>query len=231
MKQTALKVVALLAFAWCAFPSVARANAVSVTPFHINYAVNNLQYDVNSIVIFEENNGGWGSTNTFSAPTNPGTTVITDPFLKTQTIFNTFMIGLASNLPGDASPDQQHIVLFANNTFAQNATRIAWGSIFPTTSETTLIQDLNNLASGVSNNLFNFASGEAISNNVSTIAFTPGDAFTAIAFSDGTVIGTGQSYISAAVPEPSTWAMMILGFCGLGFLAYRRKNQIALSAA
>lgn len=25
------------------------------------------------------------------------------------------------------------------------------------------------------------------------------------------------------VPEPSTWAMMILGFCGLGFIAYRRK--------
>jgi hypothetical protein len=26
-----------------------------------------------------------------------------------------------------------------------------------------------------------------------------------------------------AVPEPSTWAMMILGFCGLGFMAYRKK--------
>jgi hypothetical protein len=27
----------------------------------------------------------------------------------------------------------------------------------------------------------------------------------------------------APVPEPSTWAMMILGFCGIGFMAYRRK--------
>lgn len=27
----------------------------------------------------------------------------------------------------------------------------------------------------------------------------------------------------AAVPEPSTWAMMILGFLGVGFMAYRRK--------
>ena len=27
-----------------------------------------------------------------------------------------------------------------------------------------------------------------------------------------------------AVPEPSTWAMMILGFAGIGFMAYRRKN-------
>jgi hypothetical protein len=28
-----------------------------------------------------------------------------------------------------------------------------------------------------------------------------------------------------AVPEPSTWAMMILGFFGVGFMAYRRKRQ------
>jgi hypothetical protein len=35
----------------------------------------------------------------------------------------------------------------------------------------------------------------------------------------------------AAVPEPSTWAMMILGFCGVGFMAYRRKAKPALMAA
>ena len=29
----------------------------------------------------------------------------------------------------------------------------------------------------------------------------------------------------AAVPEASTWAMMILGFCGVGFMAYRRKQN------
>jgi hypothetical protein len=35
----------------------------------------------------------------------------------------------------------------------------------------------------------------------------------------------------AAVPEPSTWAMMILGFGGVGFMAYRRKSKPALMAA
>jgi hypothetical protein len=30
---------------------------------------------------------------------------------------------------------------------------------------------------------------------------------------------------TAAVPEPSTWAMMILGFAGVGFMAYRRKSK------
>jgi hypothetical protein len=30
--------------------------------------------------------------------------------------------------------------------------------------------------------------------------------------------------VVTAVPEPSTWAMMILGFFGVGFMAYRRRN-------
>jgi len=34
-----------------------------------------------------------------------------------------------------------------------------------------------------------------------------------------------------AVPEPSTWAMMLLGFAGIGFMAYRRKAKSALMAA
>jgi hypothetical protein len=37
--------------------------------------------------------------------------------------------------------------------------------------------------------------------------------------------------IASSVPEPSTWAMMTLGFFGVGFMAYRRKqNGSALSA-
>jgi hypothetical protein len=33
--------------------------------------------------------------------------------------------------------------------------------------------------------------------------------------------------VVAAVPEPSTWAMMILGFAAVGFFAYRRRNNVA----
>lgn len=36
--------------------------------------------------------------------------------------------------------------------------------------------------------------------------------------------------VAGATPEPSTWAMMILGFVGLGFMAYRRKNSALRSA-
>lgn len=33
--------------------------------------------------------------------------------------------------------------------------------------------------------------------------------------------------LTAAVPEPSSWAMMILGFLGVGFLAYRRRGGVS----
>jgi len=36
--------------------------------------------------------------------------------------------------------------------------------------------------------------------------------------------------VVASVPEPSTWAMMILGFAGVSFMAYRRKSKQALIA-
>jgi hypothetical protein len=34
----------------------------------------------------------------------------------------------------------------------------------------------------------------------------------------------------AAVPEPSTWAMLLLGFAGIGFMAYRRKRKPVIAA-
>jgi hypothetical protein len=35
--------------------------------------------------------------------------------------------------------------------------------------------------------------------------------------------------VVTAVPEPSTWAMMILGFGALGFFAYRRRSSVAMA--
>ena len=36
--------------------------------------------------------------------------------------------------------------------------------------------------------------------------------------------------VAGAVPEPSTWAMMILGFLGMAFMAYRRRSGAMLVA-
>jgi outer membrane lipase/esterase len=39
------------------------------------------------------------------------------------------------------------------------------------------------------------------------------------------------SLLQGGVPEPSTWAMMLLGFAGISFVAYRRKSKTELMAA
>ena len=48
----------------------------------------------------------------------------------------------------------------------------------------------------------------------------------------GTSMNVDNIVVSAvaAVPEPSTWAMMILGFAGVGFMAYRRRKSAAIAA-
>jgi hypothetical protein len=47
----------------------------------------------------------------------------------------------------------------------------------------------------------------------------------------GTENRTAVFDLTAAIPEPSTWAMMLLGSAGVSFMAYRRKSKPALMAA
>jgi hypothetical protein len=43
--------------------------------------------------------------------------------------------------------------------------------------------------------------------------------------------GIGDGYFTVTfIPEPSTWAMLALGFAGLGFAAYRRANRPRIPA-
>jgi hypothetical protein len=53
---------------------------------------------------------------------------------------------------------------------------------------------------------------------------TAGGVLTYLADTDNASASAGGI---TAVPEPSTWAMMILGFFGIGYMAYRRRNQFA----
>jgi hypothetical protein len=47
----------------------------------------------------------------------------------------------------------------------------------------------------------------------------------------GTMAVITEGTITPGVPEPSTWAMMALGFVGLGFLGYRSSSKAASIAA
>jgi hypothetical protein len=42
---------------------------------------------------------------------------------------------------------------------------------------------------------------------------------------------SGTLTLAPAIPEPSTWAMMILGFFGIGFMTYRQRKNMALRTA
>jgi hypothetical protein len=64
--------------------------------------------------------------------------------------------------------------------------------------------------------------GGALTQNGAFYSFTTGQlATTSDAFTE--TYGAGD--FTAAVPEQSTWGMMLLGFAGVGFMAYRRKNK------
>jgi hypothetical protein len=51
------------------------------------------------------------------------------------------------------------------------------------------------------------------------------------AFESDNIFAGDRTSLTSPVPEPSTWAMMVLGFAGVGFAAYRRKSRLALMAA
>jgi hypothetical protein len=60
--------------------------------------------------------------------------------------------------------------------------------------------------------------GESISSI--TVSSNNGD----LGFLDLKQIRLDETTVSGAVPEASTWAMLILGFAGIGFMGYRRKS-------
>jgi hypothetical protein len=44
--------------------------------------------------------------------------------------------------------------------------------------------------------------------------------------------GGGGSFVyTGAIPEPSTWALMVVGFGGLAFAGYRRTRRLAATEA
>jgi hypothetical protein len=63
---------------------------------------------------------------------------------------------------------------------------------------------------------------------VYTASFTtvlgPGDYTAEInGTSNTTALGVSGSVLTSPIPESSTWAMMVIGFIGLGYAAFRRK--------
>jgi len=80
--------------------------------------------------------------------------------------------------------------------------------------------------------------GTTVAFNISSFGFGPPDYYLlnssqnpdGFVFFGSTGFGSDGVAFTAAVPEASTWAMMLLGFAALGFAAYRRGRAGAAAA-
>jgi hypothetical protein len=87
------------------------------------------------------------------------------------------------------------------------------------TNATSIFTDLG---SGI---LFGSVTVSSADNNSYVNVTLNSDAIAALIGSEGSEFAIGGS-LTTAVPEASTWAMMIIGFCGLGWMAYRGKGTL-----
>jgi hypothetical protein len=113
----------------------------------------------------------------------------------------------------------------SDQTFTAAQASLACGDKFVACTGITFLTDADPNFDIVTINFTNLTGGGAQSTfydfALNTFA-TPGVALTDNPFGNDATLTT-------AVPEPSTWAMMLLGFVGIGFMAFRRKSRPALS--
>ena len=134
-------------------------------------------------------------------------------------------IALWSNLP----PSGGTLITSATVTITTDGQwlDVFWSpvSVVPNTTEYLVIT-----ATGLT---FNYMLGGSLSNpypDGMLYGGLPGGA-NAVPSSDIAFRTYSDTTFSGAVPEPSTWAMMILGFAGIGCMAYRRNAKSVLLAA
>jgi len=131
-----------------------------------------------------------------------------------------------AGLPGDPlGPVINHLVVFGNFSPAQLA--LDYTALFPSISESKWVNDLLTTPLGTpypTADYFAFISDA----KAAGLYGVNGTAIKAVAFSTGTVIGTGSVLITlpATVPEPMTLAMFGAGLAGAAALR-RRKSKLA----
>jgi hypothetical protein len=79
--------------------------------------------------------------------------------------------------------------------------------------------------------MFTVGAGTAVDLYSNGVGFAPpGSEFGAVIANHDTLLDS-VSDIALSTPEPSTWAMVVLGFAGLGFAGYRKARKTVAIAA
>jgi hypothetical protein len=233
----------LAALAALAIGVSAASGAAAVTllngDFYQSYNVTLPDYPVVDLVLFQGNQGGYGITfGGCCQGAGVGTTTISDPFVHHAPINSNFILGVTSDLPHDA-PGQQHLVVFTNNSFASSAQSIAFGTLFPHTNEDALITDIttnldrakvgDTVYNQAVSDLYTFGNGDASAGPNGPVGFTSNDTFTAVAFSNGQIIGSGQSFTAPAppgAPGPEVGLGLLPALAAMMGLALTRRRQL-----
>jgi hypothetical protein len=217
-----------------ALAALLAAGALANAGYYPTYSFNLPdQVSVTSIMMWEQYPGYDAATWAFNAGPG-GSNTLVNPFVVNELPIRSLLIGIAQDLPGDPQ-GQKHIVLMMDNHAASLANHIAWGTLFRNTLEDQLIANLELATSGQDwdtvlpgvNAVGDFAFGDAKTGILDNLAqpnsawFNFGGSFTVMTFSDGEIIGTGESYGTEAVPEPASMAAFGLG---LAALARRRRK-------
>jgi hypothetical protein len=121
---------------------------------------------------------------------------------------------------------------FANLFLPQNSTNVGLGvqALFGLSTTPTFISSPGDAGPGTftATSPFNFA---AIHQGTGEIVFFYATPQTSITLGPDTPQLSGLNFYSAvaAVPEPSTWAMMLLGFAGLGFAFRQSRRKVSFA--
>ena len=110
-----------------------------------------------------------------------------------------------------------------NYSSNQTSLSMVWGTVDSGDTRNLLITAGGNSISGTE---INTLCGNCITsdgNQELYLTVTGLNPFKTVTFSDANA--NAFEFNVAAVPEPATWGMMILGFMGVGFMAYRRKSS------
>lgn len=167
--------------------------------------------------------GCFGSCSTFSTTAfdNPGLTYTGAPFSGTTDATDNLIVNLGTFAltPGSDTYTGDSFTLEVSFTVPSGVNPNGTNSTFLAAITGQVVQGQNGSASvDFDNTLHNYT----FNGGAFTLAVVDVSAFS-VGHSNAV---TGDIHLTqvTATPEPSTWAMMILGFAGVGLLAYRRRK-------
>jgi hypothetical protein len=174
----------------------------TIGQFHINAIASNAIQGASNILNLDSltitNNGGFGSISILTG---------TNGFFGPITGINESGSGTFLNNIGATAT----LSFFGDDTNLQPTLAAPGVNLFDASATATQVTDSlsgTNFSAFIANGQFSMA-------ELATLEFQAG----------GSVTGFSQSMVAvSAVPEPSTWVMIIAGFFGIGFMAYRRQS-------